>query len=373
MNPIDTSTCPLLARLLLVVLTWLSGSLLAQETFSQETFNQETPAQENHAVILLYHHIAHDTPAATSTTPEQFAAHMQYLADNEFTVWRLDKLLQHLRNAEPVPDKTVAITFDDGYLSIFDTAYPLLQALGFPFTVFINTQPINASQTGYMSWAQVQQMTENGVMIANHMVNHPHMIDAMEGESASMHLQRMRAEMLQAEAEIAAQTGQSHRILAYPYGEYDPDIKQMLAAAGFIGIAQNSGAISANSDFLALPRFPLAGIYADMAGMRTKSATLAFHVLDQQPESPLTDSRNPAVILQFAPGNFNPDQLACYAGGATLEIEWLDRDGLKFRIQPQQQFNSRRWGYNCTAPARNSNRFYWYSKFWTRSTPENRD
>lgn len=362
MNSIGTRTNSLLFRFLcglVCLLPWLPAHTLF--------------AQEDHAAILLYHHIASDTPAATSTAPEQFEAHMQYLADNDFSVWRLDELLQSLRDGVPIPDRTVAITFDDGYLSIFDTAYPRLQALGFPFTVFINTQPINASQPGYMNWEQVKQMADAGVMIANHMVNHPHMIDRQNDETAQVHLQRMREEMLQAEAEIATHTGQSHRILAYPYGEYDNDIKQMLATEGFIGIAQNSGAISAHSDFLALPRFPLAGSYADMTGMRTKSGTLAFHVLAQEPESPLTDSRNPAVTLQLAPGNFNPDRLACYAGSETLDIEWLDRDGLRFRVQPRQQFNSRRWGYNCTAPALNSNRFYWYSKFWTRSTPGNQD
>ncbi len=331
-----------------------------------------TPTGDDHAVITIYHHVDDSTPPSTSLSPEQFREQMEYIRDNDFTVWRLDRLLDALRHHNEIPERTVAITFDDGYSSIHDTALPMLQELDFPFALFLSTQPIDDGQRGYMSWDQIRELSDAGVMIANHMVSHPHMIDNRSGESDRERVERMREELLRAEQRIEEQTGQSHRTLAYPYGEYDLDILEMIEEEGFVALAQNSGAVGHHSDLRALPRFPLAGIFANMNTVPTKLETLAFHVQQEDPRSPVTDSRSPSVTLQLQ-GDYNPGQLACYGGSEALEIEWLDREAGRFRLAPQRQFDSRRWGYNCTAPRRGDSRFYWYSKFWTRSTPDNQD
>ncbi len=324
-----------------------------------------------HAVITIYHHVSEDTPPSTSLSPAQFREHMDYLKNNGFTVLPLNEVITALQNKQQVPDKTVVITFDDGYNSIYEEAFPLLQEMGFPFTVFINTQPINDNMQGYMSWDDIRRMSDAGVIIANHMVNHPYMIDNELGETDPERLERFRLELLSAEQQILQETGQSHKIMAYPYGEYDGVIKQMVKAEEFVGIAQHSGAIGFHSDFQALPRYPLAGIYAQMDGIPVKLESLSFNVLRQDPESPVTGERNPAVTLQFAPGDFRVSALACYASGENLPITWLDRDALLFQIKPAREFNSRRWGYICTAPANGSNRYFWYSKLWIRSTESN--
>jgi len=325
-----------------------------------------------HAVITIYHHVSENTPPSTSLSPAQFRQHMDYLKSNDFSVLPLNEVITALQNQQPVPDRTVVITFDDGYSSIYEEAFPLLQEMGFPFTVFINTQPINDRLQGYMSWNEIRRMSDAGVIIANHMVNHPYMVDNERGESDSERLERLRLELLTAEQQILEQTGQSHKIMAYPYGEYDSAIKQMVKAEGFVGIAQHSGAVGFHSDFQALPRYPLAGIYADMDGIPLKLESLSFNVLTQDPESPVTDERDPAVTLQFAPGDFRVSTLACYASGENLPITWLDREALLFQIKPARDFNSRRWGYICTAPANGTNRYFWYSKLWIRSTDTNR-
>ncbi len=326
-----------------------------------------------HAVITIYHHVSEDTPPSTSLSPVQFREHMDYLKNNGFTVLPLNEVITALQNKQPVPDKTVVITFDDGYSSIYEEAFPLLQQMGFPFTVFINTQPINDEMPGYMSWDEIRHMSEAGVIVANHMIHHPYMIDKAPGESDTEHLERLRLELLTAEQQLLKETGQSHKIMAYPYGEYDSAIKQMIKAEGFIGIAQHSGAIGFHSDFQALPRYPLAGIYAQMEGIPVKLESLSFQVLQQEPQSPVTDERNPALTVQFAAGDFRADSLNCYANGENLPITWLDREALLFQIKPDRNFNSRRWGYICTAPANNANRYFWYSKLWIRSTNTNQE
>jgi biofilm PGA synthesis lipoprotein PgaB len=326
-----------------------------------------------HATITLYHHVSESTPASTSVSPAMFKQHLDHLRDDGFNVMPLPELLEALHERRQIPDKSTAITFDDGYISIYDTAFPILEEYGFPFTVFINTQPLNDKMQGYMSWAQVKEMSDAGVTIANHMENHPHMVDALPDEDNAARDQRLREELLRAQERIEAETGQNHKFIAYPYGEYDLANKAMLEELGFMGIGQQSGAVGFAADFLALPRFPFGGSYTDLNDFKQKVQTLSFHLLRVDPESQMTQERNPSVTLQFAPGDFNFRQLACYAGSQPMELEWLDQEQGLLRVSTEQTFNSRRYRYLCTAPLRGSNRYFWYSKDWTRSTQTNQD
>lgn len=316
------------------------------------------------ATILVYHHVAEDTPPSTTISPADFEAHLRYLRDNDFTVVSLKHMIDSLQGGQSLPDKAVVITFDDGYISIFDTAFPLLQSYDYPFTLFLSTEPIDAGQGNYMNWDQIRQMSDADVIIANHMVDHPYMLEARGDESDSQRLARLRRDLLAAEQRIEEETGQSHRYLAYPYGEYDAAIKSMLAELDFIGLAQNSGAVGPQSDFLALPRFPLASIYANLDTASTKFATLPFSVSQLSPDSPVTTSRSPAVTLQFAAGDYSYNQIGCFANSQPIPMNWLDREAGIVELNPEEEYSGRRWRYICTAPDPGSDRFYWYSVQW---------
>ena len=318
-------------------------------------------------VVLLYHHVATDTPASTSISPEDFRSHLEYLRDNGFNVVGLDAMVEALRNGGDLPDRAVAITFDDGYLSIYEEAFPMLQSFGFPFTLFLNTGPIDRQLRNYMSWEQVSEMAEAGVVVANHMVEHPHMLNREESENDGSWIERLREELLRAEQSIVEHTGQSHRFLAYPYGEFDPAIKDMLRDLDFVGFAQNSGAIGPGSDFLALPRYPLAGSFADLESASLKFATLPFNVRIVEPESPVTDAPSPTATLQFLPaqaGSYDLGSLGCFANSQAIPMVWVDREQGILRLEPEVEFSGRRWRYLCTAPDIGSRRFHWISIQW---------
>ena len=123
------------------------------------------PAQA--AVMLIYHHVATDTPRVTSVTPDELRQHLQYLKDNNFQVIGLDKLVQQLKSGEPVADNAVVITFDDSYENNFSAAHPILQAFGFPYTIFISPGSIDKGDGPLLSWEQVKQMSEDGVLVAS--------------------------------------------------------------------------------------------------------------------------------------------------------------------------------------------------------------
>ena len=125
------------------------------------------------ATILAYHHVSESTPPSTSVSPAQFREHMQYLKENH-TVVALDTLINLIQSGEIIPERAVAITFDDGFANILTNGHPILREFGFPYTIFVNTDKVGSHQK-QLSWKQLKKMSEEGALIANHYLDHRHL------------------------------------------------------------------------------------------------------------------------------------------------------------------------------------------------------
>lgn len=315
------------------------------------------------AVILQYHHISTATPAVTSVSTDEFQQHMSYLRDNGFQILPLQEVVQKLQNAEALPERTVVITFDDAYISVYEVAFPLLKDHAWPFTIFVSTGLVGTNTSLYTDWDQLREMADAGATIANHTVSHPYLLNSDATESKRQWLQTVAEEISQAEARITKETGQNHHLLAYPYGEYNPEIQDLVAELGFTGIGQHSGPANSSSDFTALPRFSFSGIYASMDGFQGKVNSLAFDIRSISPASPMTSSTMPSVEISFNPGDYSLGQLSCYNNGTAIEVTQKPESDLTYLVQTTIENHSRRFRYNCTAPASNG-RYYWVSIPW---------
>ncbi|MEH8017391.1 polysaccharide deacetylase family protein [Rheinheimera muenzenbergensis] len=320
------------------------------------------PAQA--AVMLIYHHVASDTPRSTSVTADELRGHLQYLKDNDFQVIGLDLLIKQLREGTAVADNAVVITFDDSYENNFTTAHPILQQFGYPYTIFISPGSIDKGDGPLLTWQQIKQMSDDGVLVANHAMWHEHMAAPEANETEQQWLTRMRQSILAAEDKIAQVTGQRHQWLAYPYGEYSTALEQLVSELGFIGIGQHSGAVSNNSVLTRLPRFPAAGRYADLNDLAQKLRTLAFNISDYHGVDPLLQGVNPPLLtLSLQVTDFSRTQLQCFAGSEVLKPEWLN--DTTFRVSAAKPLAKGRSRYNCTAPSLSKKGyFYWYSQPW---------
>lgn len=312
------------------------------------------------AVILQYHHVSSSTPPVSSISPEDFRRHMAYLRDNDFNILPLEEVLERLQAGESLPAKSAVITFDDGYRSVYDEAFPILKENDWPFTLFISAGLVDGNSRLYASWDQLREMGEHGATLANHTMTHPYFLDRAPGQHRSEWLSGIRAEIEAAETLIEDETGQSHRLLAYPYGEYNPEIQSLLEEMNFIGLGQHSGPVSKSSDFTALPRFPFGGIYAGMNSFRVKVNSLAFDIREAQPRSPVTDEASPSAFIRFGEGDYNLEQLGCFNNDQPIEVSAEDGG---YRISTHIENSSRRFRYNCTAPGP-GDRYYWYSIDW---------
>lgn len=327
------------------------------------------------AVVLQYHHVSTETPASTSTSPERFAMHLDYLAGAGFNVVPLSHLAEALRQGKPLPDKTAAITFDDGYISIYETAWPLLKDKGWPFTIFINSEPHDQGKSLFMSWDQLRELHSSGATIANHTVSHPYLLRHREGQDEMQWRAWVGQEISSAQQRIKTEIGEAPMLFAYPYGEFNNAILTVIGELGYVGFGQQSGPLAPYNDLRALPRFPFGGPYGNRQDFAIKVNSLPMPLA--RSENPIRwESENgntlndlvmegpavrPVLLLRFEE-DFEMDHLHCFAslqGEVPLIFEkpWV-------RVQAKRPFTSGRSRYNCTASSGQSGRFFWFSQLW---------
>jgi len=324
-------------------------------------------------VVLEYHHVAQDTPASTSVTPATFETHMDYLADNGYNVWPLPRLVAAVRAGESVPAKTVALTFDDAYRSVYETVWPRLRERGWPFTVFVTTSPIDQGKGHFVTWDQLREMAEGGATIANHSVNHPHMVRRRDGESREAWLERMRGEVTEAQQRLQDEIGDVPKLFAYPYGEFSPPIQALIEDLGYTGFGQQSGGLGPRSDFAALPRFPLATRFADIESFGIKVNARPLPVRRSEPASGIVDAdtARPELRLTLEPGSVRPGAVNCFVSGRPAEIARSESDPPVITVRPASPISPGRTKYNCTAPPSDGGGgWHWYSFLWMKPLPD---
>ena len=316
----------------------------------------------NALVILQYHHIDSDTPEITSTSPEVFAAHLEFLKANDYQIVSLGEALQQHSPTSSAAKPSVAITFDDAFSSIYTTAFPLLQQYQYPFTIFVATDFISDNSKQYLSWQQLSEMTDAGATIANHTRSHLHMVRRHASEDDLAWLQRQTREVLQAQSIIETQTGTSFRMLALPYGEYEPNLIYQLKALSFYIFGQHSGAVSLSDLPMIIPRFPMGGRYSDLATFGTKISTRSFPDQGKVINPILIHNQSrPLLGLSFPEGNWRLTDLACYGPGGRLILEKTST--ASFAVRSKVDLTPGRSRYNCTMPDQQG-RFFWYSQIW---------
>jgi len=327
------------------------------------------------AVVLQYHHVGEETPASTSTSPARFAMHLDYLQEAGFDIVPLQELVDTLRAGKTLPDRTAAITFDDGYISIYDTAWPMLKAKGWPFTVFVNTEPHDGNRPLFMSWDQLREIKSGGATIANHGVSHPYLLRRQAGQDEAAWRAWVEAEITEAEKRIASETGDTVKMFAYPYGEFNNAILEIADALGYTGFGQQSGPLATFSDRRVLPRFPFGGSYGDREDFATKVNSLPMPLaadaapirLESAEAEPLDDivlagpGARPVLVLDFEEG-FDTGRVNCFVSGQGHTPTRLENN--RVFVQALRPLPSGRARYNCTADSGQGGRFYWFSQSW---------
>lgn len=334
------------------------------------------------AVILQYHHVSNHTPRTTSLSIEEFNQHMQWLENNQFSIIPLPQLITKIKQGKLNNlEKIASISFDDTGETVCQNAAPLLLKRKWPFTIFINTEAMHGSRQ--CSWKSINKLQKSGLLtIGNHSHSHLHMLDKLQNEKGAEWLQRIKSEILKAEEIIEKNTGEQTNILAYPYGEYNQQIQQLVKSMDYTAVGQQSGAVGNSSDLTALPRFPLSGVYANMDTISTKLLSLPFPIKNYslihsknvrrannaQEKSSLLDHREGnAPLLKVELRERMETSVQCFLGNG--ERISTTQTKTAFSTQYPSALKPGRNRYNCTAASALPGRFYWYSQQWVQSRP----
>ena len=332
-------------------------------------------AEENQAVVLMYHHFGVQKHPSTNVRLEQFEAHLDHLSEAGYQVWPLARVVEYVTAKRPFPGRVVAISIDDAYLSVFTEAFPRMKKRGWPFTVFVATDGVDRRFKAYMSWQQMREMQAHGVSFENHTASHDYLIRRLSGENETQWQARITADIKRAQQRIHEELGTESSLFAYPYGEYNHTVANIVAELGLVAFGQQSGPVGLGADPRAMPRFPMAERFAALKDFKQKVRSLAFPLEDVQPWEPqlgsllLQDQVAPRMTVRLGESSARLNQLSCFVSGqGRVEVQWVDRTARHFTLQAPQVLPPGRSRYNCTAPSAQSGRYYWFSHLWITPT-----
>lgn len=180
------------------------------------------PAQ---GVPILAYHMVNDLDEVYSITPAMFEKHMTYLEQEGYTAISLAQLVAAWSGGEPVPAKSVIITFDDGYSDNYEIALPIMARHGMKGTVFVIAGHVG--QPNYMTWEQIKAMQAQGTEIGSHTLSHV----ALSEVAPEVQLQ----EVQQSKFLLEQALGTPVEFLAYPYGKFTTELFTVLQQSGYQG------------------------------------------------------------------------------------------------------------------------------------------
>lgn len=211
--------------------------------------------------VLMYHHVS-PAPGAVTVSPANFADQMAMLAHEGYTTLGANAFSAYLAG-EPVPEKSVVLTFDDGYLDNWVHAHPVLArhgftAIGFLVSGWVNDGPVRPNMSGaspgvpellghtaakaaiesgetdkvIARWSEIHAMREAGTFEFH---SHTHTHTRWDRVSADPAAKRtgLRHDLLEARATLERNLGETSDHLCWPQGYFDADYLEEAAAAGF--------------------------------------------------------------------------------------------------------------------------------------------
>ncbi len=211
---------------------------------------------QSKATILTYHSID-DSGSVISTSRFIFERQMRELHDRGYRVLPLRTVADALRTRQALPDKVVALTFDDGFQNFRTTAFPILEKYGFPSTVFLvsgyagktndwDDNPPNIPRQEMLSWQEVEELSRSGVEFGAHTVSHRDL-------TAITHADAKR-EMADSKAEIEARIGREVTQFAYPYGTCTGPVKHIASELFDAAYGTRLGRATADGDMHSIER-----------------------------------------------------------------------------------------------------------------------
>ncbi len=210
----------------------------AMQTAPEKIDKTEQKKKDIKVPILLYHHISDEEfkngNEISMISPYDFRLHMTAIKVN-FTPISLRQYVNYINCTDgsvTIPDNPIIVTFDDGYTSNYEIAYPILKELEIPATIFVVTDTVGARAEGgkvnysHFTWEQAKEMEQSGLIeIQSHTAGHKAL-----GE---LDFCEMVTELRKSKYVIEKNLGRECDMISFPYGSYTPEVLDASTKAGY--------------------------------------------------------------------------------------------------------------------------------------------
>lgn len=212
----------------------------------------------DHVAVLMYHHLS-EKPMPQFPwilSADRFDDQMNLLKQEGFHVITMEQYREFMLNGGTVPDNAVLLTFDDGYESFYELAFPILKKYGYTAVNFVIVSTIDhpdPNSVPKLNWEQMREMKRDGMGFYSHTydLHHYSIVDAEGGErpaaSALLYIDdenrnelnseyysRVTRDLAKAEQRLKEELGNTDSAIAFPYGSYND---RLLSACDSLGIS----------------------------------------------------------------------------------------------------------------------------------------
>lgn len=224
-----------------------------QNNIPVDRFEGLTLTDENIGIPVLYYHSVDPSEAnEVIISPDKLKEQLTYIKDSGYTTLTMKEVYDYILNNKPIPEKSILITFDDGYMDNYVNAFPILKELDMKATIFVIANGIDDGY--YMSSEQLKEMSDYGIDIESHTFSHGH-LDTMSYEEQ---LQELKS----SKEIIEGITGKTVLSVAYPFGDYNEDSIRASRDAGYaLSFTTNRGLADRDDNPLSLDRIYVSSYY----------------------------------------------------------------------------------------------------------------
>ncbi|MEN6581762.1 MAG: polysaccharide deacetylase family protein [Armatimonadota bacterium] len=220
----------------------------------------ENRRESGTSVVLLYHRLGlprlSSLVAGQYVAPALFSSELDYLTARGWAAVPLADVAKISRGNGYVEQDEFAITFDDGYLSVYQHAYPALVQRQLTATVYVVANAIGGvnewdlrngdKKEAMMTTEQVREMADKGFEIGSHTLSHPHLTELDDTQ--------LRSEIIDSKHKLEDIIGHEVSSFSYPYGSYDERVIAVAMEAGYKNAVSTKLGVAGKSSLFEIPR-----------------------------------------------------------------------------------------------------------------------
>ena len=263
----------------------------------------DVKSENSNIIVLMYHRFDESKYPNTSISKVLFEEHIEFLIKENIKILPLTELKTYFKDKKTFPKSTVFITIDDAYKSFYENGFPILKKYNLPFSIFVSADFVsNESNSDFMSWSMLQEISQNNGLILNHSKSHRSFLEIDQTQ--------LIMEVEENQKIIEKQIGLQPKIFSYPFGESNSNIESLMKKLNYeFAFSQHSAPIQENDNKFRLPRFSLNDEFGSLKRFKTivKSKPLNAY------EISLEDSVINSSSLNFSfKSNFPSEMINCF-------------------------------------------------------------